>query len=253
MKWLMLPPTLLLAGLASTPWTLAGVGRQGEPEEFEEFEVFIEINATDEDAGLQGLLDGEAWSKAKISGPDGRTVFQLQPSANLKDQGVTEFAWESNEPEFDEFSLAQFLARFPAGEYTARGKTVDSDSSPAFDLESTTELTHDLPAGPEITSPEEEEEIVVTGENLKVSWEEVDEDYQGGPLGSDIVLYQVVCEFEDEETLRVFSVDVDPDVFCAEIPGDFLKPDREYKLEVAAREESGNQTTSEITFCTVSE
>ena len=35
-------------------------------DEFDEFEVFIEINATDGDAGLQGKLDGDAWKLATV-------------------------------------------------------------------------------------------------------------------------------------------------------------------------------------------
>ena len=100
------------------------VGQGDGDDEFDEFEVYIEINATDGDAGFQGFLDGEAWKRAKVSDPDGDTLFQFKPAGNLRDQGVTETKWESNEPQFNTpgFSLQDLLDKFPEGEYGARAK-----------------------------------------------------------------------------------------------------------------------------------
>ena len=39
-------------------------------------------------------------------------------------------------------------------------------------------------------------------------------------------------------------------LLTARIPADFLKPDLHYKIEVGAREETGNQTFWEVPFCT---
>ena len=81
------------------------------------------------------------------------------------------------------------------------------------------------------------------------------DDFQGGPLGSDIVLYIIEIEFEGEimgeEIKLVMGVDVEPNKFSAEIPADFLLPDQEYKIEIGAREETGNQTFTELSICTV--
>ena len=46
---------------------------------------------------------------------------------------------------------------------------------------------------------------------------------------------------------------IPPDTFSAEIPADFLKPDTEVEIEVAAREESGNRTSKEIFIDVVDE
>ena len=51
----------------------ANAGRSAEGAEFAEFEkvqLFIEFNSTDEDAGIQVLLDGEAGKDAPSLGPD---------------------------------------------------------------------------------------------------------------------------------------------------------------------------------------
>jgi hypothetical protein len=217
---------------------------QVEAEEFDEFAVFIETCGTDLDAGLKVLLGGEPWSRAEIFAPDGRSIYRLRPK--LADVGSGTVFLESAEPPFAGFPLDEFLDRFPEGEYTARGTTLEG-----VRLEGTAELTHDLPAGPSITSHEDDEVVELTGENLVVTWEEVTEDFRGGLLGSNVVAYILTVTYEIEvlgETVdRELTIDViPPDTFSAEIPADFLEPDTEVQIEVAAREESGNRTSKEI-------
>jgi len=69
-----------------------------------------------------------------------------------------------------------------------------------------------------------------------------------GSVG-EIVGYQVIVEQEDP-LLRVFSADVPPDVTSIVIPASFMLPGADYKYEVLAIEESGNQTLSESAFFT---
>ena len=80
-------------------------------EEFDEFTVFIEICGTDEDAGIKGLLGGEPWTRATVSGPDGRAIYQFGPK--LGDVGSGTVFWESAEPSFVNLPLDEFLDRFP--------------------------------------------------------------------------------------------------------------------------------------------
>jgi hypothetical protein len=229
---------------------LAPSGSPGSVEEFDEFEIYIEINATDGDAGLQGFLDGDAWTDARLIGPDERAVFRFGADRALERQGISEVMWESDEPRFTQYPLSEFLDRFPEGEYRAVARTLENEL-----LESTNELTHDLPAGPEITSHVDGEEVELDGENVVITWNEVTDDFQGGPLGSEIEAYLVVVEFEEKvmgaEIVQVLSIDVVADVFSAEVPADFLLPDREYKIELGAIEESGNRTFTEISINTV--
>jgi hypothetical protein len=217
---------------------------EAEVEEFEEFTVFIEICGTDEDAGIKGLLGGEPWELAWVSGPDGRPIYQFGPK--LGDVGSGTVFWESAEPSFVDLPLDEFLDHFPEGEYTAWAKEVGEGK-----LRSTTVLTHNLPAGPLITSHEDGEVVELTGENLVVTWEEVTEDFRGGPLRSEIVGYIMTITFETEilgETVeRELTIDViPPSTLSAEIPADYLEPDAEVQIEVAAREESGNRTSKEV-------
>ncbi len=252
----------------------AAAGAAGDSagyEEFDDFEVFIEINATDLDAGLQGMVDGPAWRNATIRGEDGKPIFRLQPASNLRGHGVTENRWESNEPPFepspeaeDGYTLDDFLALFPDGTYEARGKTIDG-----MKLRSSTELTHDLPAGPDVTSHEEDDEVE-SGSDLLVTWDEVTtvfapDDPQGDatdPLEAEITGYIVVLEYtlvvdaggpDEDEIAGSVTIEVSADTFSVVIPAEALPPvpgpdDEldEFKIEVGAVEESGNLTFTEV-------
>jgi hypothetical protein len=226
-------------------------GGEAKGEEFDEFTVFIEICGTDEDAGIKGLLGGEPWRRATVSGPDGRLLYRFGPK--LGDVGSGTVFWESAEPPFVDLPLDRFLDRFREGEYTASGTKVEGGT-----LRSTAVLTHNLPAGPVITSHEDKVVVELTGENVVVTWEEVTEDFRGGPLRSEIVGYIMTVTFETEilgETVeRELTIDViPPSTFSAEIPADFLEPATKVQIEVAAREESGNRTSKEIFIDVVDE
>ncbi len=219
--------------------------------EFDEFTVFIETCGTDEDAGIKGLLGGEPWRRALIFGPGGRLIYRFGP--RLADVGSGTVFWESAEPPFADFPLDEFLDRFPEGQYTAWGQTLEGEW-----LRGTAVLTHNLPAGPLITSHADDEVVELTGENLVVTWEEVTADFRGGPLASAVIGYIVTITYETvilgETAKRELTIDVvPPDKFSAEIPADFFEPYTEVQIEVAAREESGNRTSKEIFIYVVDE
>ncbi len=223
-----------------------------DAQEWDEFTVFIEIDGTDEDAGIKGLLKGPMWNAARVSDPENESIYRLFPDFELTALGTNTVFWESPEPPFEDFSLDEFLDEFPAGEYTARGRTVDGR-----ELFGTAELTHNLPAAPSITSHANGQVVELTGENLVICWDPVTEDYRGGLLGSEIVAYIMTVSFETEilgETVELhLTVEIEPDTFTAEIPSDFLQPNTVVQVEVAAREESLNQTSMEIFITVVNE
>ena len=108
--------------------------------EFDEAKIFFEFNATDLDLGIHIFFDAEGWKEVRVSGPGG-TTFQVKNGGSLKEIGSTEVFTESAEPPLDEEnlqeSMAEFLARFPEGEYEFKGKTVEGKK-----LVGTAVLTH---------------------------------------------------------------------------------------------------------------
>lgn len=200
---------------------------------FAKTKIIFELNATDQDLGIQVSLDGEPWRNVRIVNPKGRTIFEVEGKGTLKKFGLTELFVESNEPPLDEVPLEDILALFPAGEYKFFGKTVEGDR-----LVGTATLTHNIPDGPGNLSPQGPG---VDPNNTVVSW-----DLVTTPAGVNIVGYQVIVERADE--LRTFDVKLPATATQVTVPPEFLEPGTQYKFEVLAIEAGGNQTITESSF-----
>lgn len=259
----------IVCALFATPVAVAA--------EFDETKVLIEINATDGDAGFHAKFDAGAWKEVRMNDPDGMKLFDEKAFANLRLQGLTENFFESAEPvcdpedaEDDEpvVTLAEFIARFPAGDYSLFGKT-NEDEHFAGDAE----LTYDLPAAPDIDDTDGA--AFVDGDDVVIAWEPGDDLGEkchdpeligagiiSDPAGVPIVGWEVVVEPADDEgidPLRVLSVQLPPGQTEVTVPAEFIEAYLdvndvdEFKFEVGAIEASGNQTFSEGGFCIVEE
>jgi hypothetical protein len=231
------------------PLTVLGLAWNAQPQkggqvvEIEEEQVFIEYNATDEDIGVHFFWDAEDWDRMQITSPEGESVLKVRATKGLAEQGLTEGFFESAEPSLTEISLEEFFERFPAGEYTFKGVTIEGDT-----LVGESEFTHTMPAAPQNLFPPEGA-TVSASQPLVLSFDAVTQDLEGNPLTPDS--YEVIVEHEGD-VLRVFSVILDGDVPnpSVTVPPEFLQSNLEYKLEVLVREESGNKTISETSFTT---
>jgi len=198
--------------------------------------IFIEINDTDGDAGIQIFLDGEGWDSMRVFDPAGNKILDIRAEGSVGIQGITELFFESAEPSFEEQPLAELLALFPEGNYRFEGRTTDG-----VNLMGKARLTHALPAGPLIVLPIEDDDSV-DPDNTVIEWQLVPD-----PPDSKIVGYEVIVERESP-SLRVFSADVGPTTTRVTVSPEFLQPGTVYKVEVLAIETSGNQTISERQF-----
>lgn len=205
---------------------------------FAQAQVRIEVNATDGDSGFHVLLDAEGWKFVKIYDPNWRLIFEVEGGGSVRKTGLTELAFESAEPGFEELPLDEFLERFPAGEYRFIGETLAGEV-----LSSKATFTHALPEGPVLLSPPEGS--VQDPNNAVVAWEPV-----ADPPGSRITRYEVIVTDESFKPKRVLSAVVPATVTSMTIPSSFLLPGGEYKYEVLAIEQGGNQTLSEAAFRT---
>lgn len=232
-------------------------GDDEEELEFEEAHLYLELNDTDGDLGIHGLIDGDAWKSLEIEGPDERPLMNASIRGRLRRQGMTEFFFESDEPSFDELPPAVFFQRFPEGTYEIEGITLDGE-----ELESEVELSHVLagPAGNVMVNGEAAAEncdagLPVVSEPVAISWDPVTMSHPTlGTTGVAVTVqqYQFVGEIEREgETpdVLVFAVDLPADVTSFEMPEDFTgMAEDEIKFEIVTKLDNGNQTAVESCF-----
>lgn len=241
-----------------------------EKVEFDELKVIIEINATDGDVGFHALADADAWYQMRVDDPDGNKIMNIRTFGALRVQGLTENFFESAEPlcEEDEeepdervMALADFLELFPAGEYAFRASMENGDRA-----KGDAELTYNLPAAPDISMTEDMafaiDEVVISwapGDDLGEACHDqdlVDDGIIADPSEVEIVGWEVVVEYDEDdspEPFRVFSAQLPPEQTSVRVPVEFLQPFvnsgfTEFKFEIGAIEESGNQTFSEGGF-----
>jgi hypothetical protein len=218
----------------------------GGGETLKEGELRIEHNAIDEDTGFQGFADGDPWNELTITGPTGDQILKANTAGGLFDFGLTEFFFETSEPENAEVPIESVLEHLPPGEYILAGDIVDVGYTTAL-----TSLSHSIPQGPVLNSPQDGA-TGVDPANVVVSWEPVTQDIDGSPVT--IVGYQVIVE-EDVDPLfpqgfaqPVFDIHLPATATSVTVPPEFLLDDACYKYEVLAIETSGNQTLSSAAF-----
>lgn len=203
----------------------------------------FEVNATDEDAGIQVFLDADPWRSMNIYDPFGRLLFRAAARGRLGLQGGTELFLESAEPEFSDVPLAEILDRFPEGVYHFRGRGLEGER-----YFGSATMTHNIPKGPTLVSPLAGQGLVDPNSAV-VMWEQVE-----APNSSPIVGYQVLVVQLESEFPAIPKVALDvimpATATSMAVPAGFLLPDTEYEWEVLAIESGGNQTLSSSFFTT---
>ena len=94
-------------------------------EELDPVNVFIEWNTTDGDQGIQFFWDSAGFTRMLVFNESGKKVLDIETKNGVKDQGLTEVAIESVEPEQSEQTLEEFFERFPEGIYKFWGKSIE--------------------------------------------------------------------------------------------------------------------------------
>jgi len=215
-----------------------------------EAKLNIEHNAKDEDTGFQGFLDSDGWNRITVTGPDGK-VLDFRGEGELGQLGLTELFFETVEPENADVPIEEVLETLPEGEYTFEGSAIEVGEKQGKTI-GTALLTHDIPEGPEILTPEEDA-VVPEDEDLLVDWSAVDKTIDGSDVN--IIAYQLIIEKVEEPHPHMIgkmglSMYLPPDVTEMTISSDFLEPGTEYEWEVLAIEESGNQSINSSSFST---
>jgi hypothetical protein len=211
------------AVVAASPWAAGSTnqpttyGDRHPVIELKDARIKFEINSTDQDGGIQVFLDADPWKTMSVYDPTGRWVLTFATAGRVARQGGTELFMESAEPEFTELPVDELLSRFPAGEYRFRGRGLNGER-----YVGTAVLTHDLPDGPELVSPLEDQRPQ-NPNRTTVRWEPVDP-----PNGSPIIGYQVLVVQPDTGITALPKIILDvmmpPDATQMRVPPGFLQP-----------------------------
>jgi hypothetical protein len=238
------------AALGMVPMDHPAMTPKGEVTPLKEAKLIIEHNATDEDTGFQGFVDGEGWEHLAFTGPGGK-VLTIDGRGKLGNLGLTELFFETVEPENADIPIEEILKVLPEGNYTIEGPGIEAGERTG-PTSGTALLTHKIPAGPVLLSPEEDAEVSAD-DDLDVSWSPVTQTIDGSDVT--IISYQLIIEKDEEPHphmigKRGLSMYLPASVTSITVPSGFLEPGTAYDWEVLAIEESGNQTLSSSNFST---
>ncbi len=226
--------------------------------EFEEANIYFELNDTDGDLGIHGLIDGDAWKSLRIEDPNERVLLAAWIRGKLRRQGMTEFFFESAEPTFDELSPSKFFARFPEGTYEVEGVTLDGK-----EIEGEAEVSHVMAAAPGNIrvngQPAAEncdaDDLPTASGAVTLNWNSVKMSHpEIGTPGVPVRVeqYEVVAEIEREgrtPEVLIFSATLPRWVTRFQIPPHFTRLAKdEMKFEIITKLDNGNQTAVESCF-----
>jgi hypothetical protein len=243
------PFAFLLAAVATL--SLSAEARQGQPgrAQFEEAELFLELNDTDGDLGIHSSIDGGVWTELTIEGPGERRLMSLVSGGKLRAQGLTQLSFESVEPSFDELAPEQFFQRFPEGRYEIEGRLQDGR-----EMESIAFLSHVLAAPPRsvtvggVAAAENCNAPIlpVVSAPVTIDWDPVTASHPelGKPGPVKVSRYQLFVEREGVK----LSLDLPPDVTEFEVPPGLTRLGDEFKFEIIVRTAAGNNTAIESCF-----
>jgi hypothetical protein len=246
-------PVLLLLAIAvaiaigSPASPISARGNQAS-QPFALAELFVELNDTDGDLGLHAAVDGGTWTSLELDGPRDRAVLAIVSQGRLGSQGLTQLAFESAEPTFEELDPTVFFRRFPEGVYEIEALAQEGGA-----FESKVRLSHVLAAPAEATVsglpaaescdatvlPEVSAPVTIDWEPVTTSHPEIG---RTGPVT--ISRYQFFVEQGDTK----LSVDLPRSITEFEIPTSLTAAGGVFKFEIIARTSTGNNTAIESCF-----
>lgn len=255
----------IVAGVALATASSAASAHGSEP--FKITNIHFETNASACDMGIQMSFDTDGVSEGWIKDPNGQVVYRFgEIGGPGVTHAITEGFQERVEPQIIDLRralgcerdeeepqiwLTQLLSAWPKGKYEFAGKSEDASfTGIAY-------LSHKVPAGPQIETPEDRA-VVPTNQHLLIRWKKVTEPIlpELGPVN--VVGYHVVIAdatipepFPPGRTKTQFDVDLPGWATSVLVPKQFLRSNRIYEFEVLAIEQRGNQTITEGgIFCT---
>jgi hypothetical protein len=211
--------------------------------------VFLELNHTDGDLGLHAAIDGGPWTELEIEGPRDRELLTIRSHGQLRAQGLTQLAFESAEPPFDELAPEDFFRRFPEGRYEIEARLSDGTTARA-----SAALSHVLAAPPEnillsgVPASESCDAAVlpIVVPPVTIAWDPVNVSHPDvgarGPVK--VSLYQLFVEGNGTS----LGIDLPPTTTSFEVPAAVTSTGGTFKFEIIVRTSARNNTAVESCF-----
>jgi hypothetical protein len=219
--------------------------QQSRAQPFAVAELFLELNDTDGDLGIHSAIDGGTWTSLDVKGPL-HSLLSIVSNGRLRSQGLTQLAFESAEPTFEELDPQQFFRRFPEGTYEISARAGEDN------FRSKVRLSHVMAAPPIATVSDLaaadgcDEALPEVLSPVLIEWNPVTTSHpmvgKAGPVT--ISRYQFFVQQGDTK----LSVDLAPTVTEFEIPRSITDAGGEFKFEIIARTSTGNNTAMESCF-----
>jgi hypothetical protein len=182
-----------------------------------------------------------------VEGPDDRQLLGIVSQGRLRGQGLTQLAFESAEPSFDELSPKQFFSRFPEGRYD-----IEAVAQEGGTFESEVRLSHVLAAPVRATvsgvaAAENCDAVlpVVVGP-VVIDWDPVTMSHP--TIGRSVRVSISRYQFFVEQGPTKLSLDLPPSVTEFTIPTSITDAGGVFKFEIIARTSTGNNTAVESCF-----
>ncbi len=99
----------------------AGLGQEAGELPFSEAQLYFELNHTDGDLGIHGLIDGDAWKSLEIEDPGEQLLMNVWVRGSLRKQGMTEIFFESDGAVVRRTDACGILQALPARHLRDRG------------------------------------------------------------------------------------------------------------------------------------
>lgn len=236
------------AAAAATAAISALIGGANAQVEFTKHDIYFELNATDGDVGLHGILDGESWAWAKIRGPGGTfDVIRAISNQDSPEFGMTELFFESNEPPLEERSFQELITLFPPGTYGFVGRTTAGETLTGSDV-----LSKKMPCPPAVSVDTNNKGEVTISWQLQAGRYNPDTAVCAASNPVPAAFVQAFFSIENEETgfSRSFSVDLSPTTTQAEVAEEIFEgvdlEEVDAKAEVIVVAPDGNRTAIEV-------
>lgn len=207
-----------IAAMASISAMLGGANAQIE---FSKHDIYFELNATDGDVGLHGILDGDSRAWAKITGPGGTfDVIRAISNQDSPEFGMTELFFESNEPPLSERSFQELITLFPPGTYRFAGRTTANEV-----LFGSDRLSARMPCPPVVSVATNNKGEVTISWQLRAGRYNPDTAVCAASNPVAAAFVQAFFSIENEETgfSRSFSVDLSPTTTEVEVPEEIFE------------------------------